>query len=57
MKERLAVPATNGAGVGTKLHADLLPCIVVDVPILQNHALVGVRNRLNDLPYLFLKVW
>ena len=56
MKERLAVPATNGAGICTELHSDLLPRIVVDVPVLEYHAFVGIRNCLNDLPYLFLKV-
>ena len=56
MKERLAVPATNGAGICTELHSDLLPCIVMDVPVLEYHALIGIRDCLNDLPYLFLKV-
>ena len=56
MQERLAVPATNGAGICTELHSDLLPCIVMDVAVLEYHALVGIRDCLNDLPYLFLKV-
>ena len=56
MKECLAVPAPDGAGVCTELHADLLPRIVMDVTVFQNHTLVGIRNVLNDLPNLFLKV-
>ena len=35
VRQRLAVPAPDGAGVGAKFHSDLLPRVVVDVAILQ----------------------
>ena len=54
MKECLAMPAANGTGICTELHSDLLPRIVVDVPVLEYHALVGIRNCLNDLSYCLL---
>lgn len=56
MQKGFSMPAPDGAGICTKLDADLLPRKTVDVPIFQNHALVGIRNCLNDLSYLFLKV-
>jgi hypothetical protein len=51
-----AVPAVDSGAVGKELVANLLPCHVMNVPVLQDHALVGIRNRLDDFPDLFLQV-
>ena len=56
MQQCVSMPAPDGAGICTKLGADLLPRIVMDVAVLQNQALVGVRNRLDHLPDLLFQV-
>ena len=52
MQQCVSVPAPDGACICTKLSADLFPCIVMDVAVLQNHALVSVRNFLDHFPDL-----
>lgn len=56
MLQGLSVPATDGALVCRKFLANLLPCIVVKVPILQDHSFIRVWNGFDDFPDLFLKL-